>query len=108
MKLLLSPQAWRDISEIDDYSNERWGAEHAERYITALHEACRRLVVEPELGRRRPDLPPSYLAYAVGSHLIVYVVNVQQDRIDVLNVLHPAMDIAGRLRTAMLTQSRLD
>lgn len=104
MSLQLSPEAVRDIEDIFDYSARRWGVDQAETYVRALHAACRQLVENPALGRRRPDIPPPWLVFSVGSHLIVFRVGSTDDRVEVLNILHPAMDIAARLTRAL--QSR--
>lgn len=97
MKLVLSPEARRDIVEIEDFTEERWGTERAETYVRELYAACIRLTEDPDLGRRRSDVPPPYRVYATGRHLIVYRVGANQTDIEVLNVLHPAMNIASRL-----------
>lgn len=99
MTLLLSPEAVRDLGEIHDYTAERWGDTQALAYLRELQAACQRLVGNPDLGRRRADVPPPYRVLAVGSHLIVY--RSVDDRIEVLNILHPAMDIAARLADAL-------
>ena len=101
MKLLFSPEALRDLGEIDDYTTDRWGAAQAERYIRDLNAACQQLTETPERGRRRADLPPPYLAHAIGSHLIIYRINTAADCIEILNILHPAMNIPRRLAAAL-------
>ncbi len=106
MKLLLSPEAVRDIAEIFDFSADRWGEAQAERYVRDLHAACDRLTSEPALGHRRGDIPAPWLVHPVASHLIVYRINTTDDRIEVLNILHPAMDVGRRL-TQALERARL-
>ena len=101
MKLLLSPEARRDIVEFEDFTEERWGAACAESYVRELYAACITLTEDPDLGRRRADVPPPYRVYATGRHLIVYRIAANQTDIEVLNVLHPAMNIAGCLRDAL-------
>lgn len=98
MTFRLSKQAERDLSEINDYTALKWGESQSERYIHDLFAGFERLASNPELGRRRQDIPEPYLTYAVGSHLIIYRHNQAKSRVEVLNILHPKMDIAKRLR----------
>lgn len=98
---VLSREAGRDLEEIEDYSARRWGDAQAETYLRELFEAFERLSRNPDLGRARPDVPPPYLVYGAGSHLIVYRHSQQAKRVEVLNVLHPAMHMQRRLREAL-------
>ena len=95
----LSRQAELDVEDIEDYSARRWGDEKAAQYVRDIFGAFGKLAARPELGRPRTDIPPPYLVHAVGSHLIVYRIN--DGRVEVLNVLHPAMDIGKRIEAAL-------
>jgi len=97
---VLSREAGHDLAEIEDYTARRWGDHQAERYVTELFQAFGALADNPDLGRRRDDVPPPYLVYAVGRHLIVYQHQADGERVEILNVLHPAMDIRARLAEA--------
>lgn len=101
MKLLLSREAARDIEEIGDFTAERWGKRQAVIYIRNLHDAFERLANNPALGHRRFDLPAAFLVYQVASHLVIYRVDDGKDRVEVLNILHPSMDVAKRVATAL-------
>lgn len=104
MNLLLSPEAVHDLGEIYDFTAARWGDEQAATYLRRLDSACRDLAANPGKGRRRADVPAPYLVFSVGSHLIIY--RIVESRVEVLNILHPAMDLAARLRQALVRQTR--
>ncbi|MGN6208725.1 type II toxin-antitoxin system RelE/ParE family toxin [Asticcacaulis sp.] len=72
MSWILSKEARSVIEEIEDYTAMTWGDTQAARYVEALFQAFHKLGDNPALGRSRPDVPPPFLVYAVGSHLIVY------------------------------------
>ncbi len=97
----LSRQAERDIVEIEEFTAQKWGDSQAEAYVNKLFDAVRKLADNPRLGRVRSDIPPPYLVYSVNSHLIVYRHNPEAGRVEVLNVLHPAMDIEKRVLEAL-------
>jgi toxin ParE1/3/4 len=101
VKYVLSVEAGHDIEDIEDYTARTWGDAQAETYILDLFQAFQKLTEQPNLGRFRPDVPAPYLVYAVGSHLIIYRINQKHDRVEVLNILHPAMDIEKRLSEAL-------
>lgn len=92
----LSRAAGQDLEEIEDYTARVWGDQQAEAYIRDLFAAFDRLANNPALGRHRPDIPAIWLCYSVGRHLIVY--RLKDDQVEILNILHPRMDIAARLR----------
>lgn len=97
----LSHEAGRDLEEIEDYTTRRWGEGQAEKYLKDIFQAFSRLAKNPRLGRNRTDVPQPYLVYSVGSHMIVYRHNQLARRVEVLNVLHPAMDINRRMKEAL-------
>ena len=88
----------RVLDEIEEYSALSWGDARAERYIRDIFRAFDLLAENPELGRYRADLPPPYLAYSVGSHVIVYRYDQPSDQVQVLTLLHPAMDVSAQVR----------
>ena len=50
-KLKLSPRARRDLGEIWDYTEERWGADQAELYIKRIWQAIEAVAHDPAKGR---------------------------------------------------------
>ncbi len=98
---VLSREAGLSLAEIEDYTAQRWGDAQAEKYIRDLFAAFDLLADTPTIGRSRPDIPPPYLGYGVGSHLIIYRTNEARGSTDILNILHPAMNIEKRLTAAL-------
>ena len=101
MTYRLSREAGFDLDQIYDYTADTWGEAQAERYVRDIFAALERLDGDPGLGRRREDIPRPYLAYGVGGHLIIYRRNDAEGRVEVLNILHPAMNIGERLMQAL-------
>lgn len=91
----LTPAAQRDLSAIWDYTQERWDAAQAEIYISELRAAIDRIAADPNRGRACDDIREGYLRYAIGSHLIFYIVGANS--VDVIRVLHKRMDIGRHL-----------
>ena len=102
----LTRAAADDLAEIEDYTARQWGDEQAGRYVNALFDAFAALAANPDMGRRRADVPPPYRILSVGSHLIIY--RTVESRVEVLNILHPAMNLAARLRAALAKEAKRD
>ena len=101
MTYKLSQQAGHDLRDITRYTIEHWSEAQTRAYLQKLYDAFDKLAVRPSLGRKRKDIPEPYLVYAVGSHMIIYRYNDAKARVEILNILHPAMDITKRLRQAL-------
>ncbi|MGL4178689.1 MAG: type II toxin-antitoxin system RelE/ParE family toxin [Dermatophilaceae bacterium] len=91
MKLYrLTPAAQQDLSEIWDYTQQRWDAAQAETYLSEIDVAIRRIAADPVRGRSCDEIRPGYRRYAIGSHLVFY--RETPDSIDVIRILHQRMD----------------
>lgn len=86
----LTPAAQRDLSEIWDFTEDRWSAAQAESYLRDIQNAIERLAADPDRGRPVDDIRQSYRRYGIGSQLVFYV--QRGDRIDVIRILHQRMD----------------
>jgi len=88
----LTPAAQQDLSSIWDYTEARWDARQAETYIRELQAGVERIAEDPARGRACDELRESYRRYAIGSHLIYFVVSVDDGAVDVIRILHQRMD----------------
>ncbi|MDC5698711.1 type II toxin-antitoxin system RelE/ParE family toxin [Intrasporangium calvum] len=86
----LTPAAQRDLSSIWDYTQERWEARQAEKYILEIRAAIERIATDPDRGRSCEEIRAGYRRYGIGSHVIFYI--VQTDGVDVIRILHQRMD----------------
>lgn len=86
----LTPAAQRDLSSIWDYTDERWDAGQAEKYVGEIRAATERIAEDPARGRSCDDVREGYRRYSIGSHLLFYV--VRADGVDVIRILHQRMD----------------
>jgi toxin ParE1/3/4 len=86
----LTPAAQRDLSEGWDFTEERWGAGQAEKYIAEIRAAIERVAADPDRGRACDEIRQGYRRYGIGSHLLFFVVT--DDSVDIVRVLHQRMD----------------
>jgi toxin ParE1/3/4 len=91
MRLILSPDARRDMKNIARYSEREWGKEQRERYLFAVRQRFSGLLANPQLGAPRNDLGSGKRSLPVGRHVIFY--RVAGGDLHILRVLHQRMDI---------------
>ncbi|QOD43544.1 type II toxin-antitoxin system RelE/ParE family toxin [Clavibacter zhangzhiyongii] len=91
----LTPAATKDLSEIWDYTEERWDADQAESYVREIGAAIERVAEDSLRGRDCGDIRPGYRRYGIGSHTVYYV--DRPDTINVIRILHQRMDPSRHL-----------
>lgn len=94
MGFRLSDDADEDYFAIFRYGVEQFGQEQAERYADLLDRAFILLAAHPRAGRERPELRDAVRAYPTGSHMILYVVE-DDDDVMVLRIRHGREDWAA-------------
>jgi len=92
--LVFTPAAHADLVAIWHYTAEHWGVHQAERYADDIQSACHALATGKRLGRP-VDVRVGYLKYLVGSHVIYF--RDQNERLDVIRILHGKMDAERHL-----------
>lgn len=91
LPLKLSPKARQDFIDILRYTGENWGQDQLIVYRDKIDKALSTIRENPQIGHRRHDLPPNYRAYPVGSHMIVYRMDL--NGIGVVRILHQRMSL---------------
>lgn len=94
--ILIRPEAEIDIEDIADHTIAQWGIEQARHYVGDLRRAIERLSVD---GLRRPEeaeLFPGLRRARSGHHFIFYLID--DERVDVIRVLHERRDMMRQLQ----------
>jgi toxin ParE1/3/4 len=92
---ILTSRADGDLEEIWDYTEQTWSRTQARIYLTKLENRMIALAQHPTSGRKRYDLPGEPMSFHEGRHVIFY--RPTQEGIEVLRVLHDAMDFPRHL-----------
>jgi toxin ParE1/3/4 len=95
LPLKLSPKARQDFIDILRYTGETWGEQQLKVYRGKIDDALQAISHNPLLGQTREDLPELFLAYIVGSHVIIY--RPKADAIGVARILHQRMSRAKQV-----------
>jgi toxin ParE1/3/4 len=99
-----------DLRSIGDWTVERFGSQQAESYATTLALALADLADGPATvgAKSRNELGEGLLVLHVarhrrpGRHLIVFQVDSGKSTVEVLRILHDAMDLARHLPTGSM------
>ncbi|MEZ5690032.1 MAG: type II toxin-antitoxin system RelE/ParE family toxin [Rickettsiales bacterium] len=83
--------AEHDLSQIVDYTRNRWGSGKALEYIDGLEKIVQRLAVNPDIGIKRDGIRKNILIFPYISHVICY--ERQEYGIVVVRVLHKNMSL---------------
>ncbi len=86
----LTPAAQQDLSQIWDFTQERWDAGQAEKYIGEIRAAIERIAADPQRGRACDEIREGYRRYSIDSHLVFYVETASG--VDVVRILHQRID----------------
>lgn len=86
----LTPAAQQDLSDIWDFTEERWGIKQAELYVRKIVDSISFITDDPRRGRQRDEVRKDYLSFPVGSHVLFY--RIRPSHIEVIRILHQRMD----------------
>ena len=91
-KYAITTEARDDLKDIGRFSQQTWGRMQRIKYLAQLESRFRDLARERVKGRLRDDLPGAPMSFHVGRHVIFY--RHRNDGIEILRVLHDAMDFS--------------
>ena len=86
------PQAEADLRAIREYY-EHVAPDYAQTFVDGALETTRRLEAFPRLGRIVPKIGDEDLRELIYRHYrIVYIVDAEDERVDILTVFHSAKE----------------
>ncbi len=87
----LSAKALSDLKSIGRFSEQHWGRDQRNKYLSMLDSCFNSLANQPRIGIPCDYIKPGYRKYHVGRHLVFYrqVDNV----VEIIRILHDSMDI---------------
>jgi toxin ParE1/3/4 len=94
----LAGRAAADLLEIVRYTHQQWGGAQTQRYREELELALQHLSLAPDVGRKRDAIVPGLRSFPVAQHVVFYI--QRKDKILVLRILHPRMDVEDAFEKA--------
>lgn len=97
MTYKISKKAQIDIENIWLYTFETWSIEQADRYFNLILDEIEYLTQNPTSGKDFNHIRKGYYRSKVKSHYIFYRINLKENEIEIIRILHQQMDIENRL-----------
>lgn len=95
-KFSLSNKAVFDLSQIWEYTFNKWGLGQADSYYQMIIYNLKQLAFNPDLGKVDSILPQNLFEFRAGRHLIFYR-KVEENEIEIVRILHERMDLKIRI-----------
>jgi toxin ParE1/3/4 len=92
---VISKKAISDLEEIWLYTVGKWSIEQADRYYNLIFDEIAFICKNPKTGKQMGHVRQNYHAAKVKSHLIFY--KIENDKIQIVRILHERVDIDNRL-----------
>ncbi|WP_405199088.1 type II toxin-antitoxin system RelE/ParE family toxin [Christiangramia sp. LLG6405-1] len=96
-KYYLTKKAVADLTNIWDYTLEKWSEQQADYYYQNLIESFEELTEKPLLGKNYEGITAGLLGLRVKKHIIFYR-EISKDEIEITRILHGSMDLETRIR----------
>ena len=97
MNVKISNEAQVDLENIWLYTFETWSKNQADRYYNLILDEIEYLTENPTSGKDYSHIRKNYYRTKVKSHLIFDRINLRENEIEIIRILHQQMDIESRL-----------
>ncbi len=97
MSYKISVNAAEDLENIWLYTFTNWSQTQADRYINLIFDEIKYLDENPNSGKDIAHIRKNYRCSKVKSHVIFYRVMQQQNKIEIIRILHQSLDTENRL-----------
>ena len=98
MNFKIGKGASNDLEKIWVYTFENWPVEQADRYLNLLFDEIEYLAENPKSGKNYGKIRRGYFRSKVKSHVIFYKMNLKEETLEVIRILHQQMDIDSHIK----------
>jgi len=96
-KVILRQEAIDDLTNIWDYTFQKWSMNQANKYYSTIKFACQEIGKYPDIGRVYNGINEKLFGFKSGKHIIFYQV-ISTEEIEIIRILHERMDLKDRLK----------
>lgn len=91
MFIELSLEADHDLEHIYEYALAKFGVEQAVSYVISFDNVFEKLLADPHLGRKRPEIFKDLRSIVKEDHIVFY--RILEDRIRIVRILSARRDL---------------
>ncbi|MDX9852768.1 MAG: type II toxin-antitoxin system RelE/ParE family toxin [Tenuifilaceae bacterium] len=95
-KFRLTNKAVYDLTQIWNYTVDKWSEKQADKYYLMLIDNCNEVACNPELGKNYLGVTENLLGFKAGRHIIFYRI-IEEDEVEIIRILHEQMDLKNRI-----------
>lgn len=92
---VLSEIADKDLENIFDFTNEKFGFDQAEKYLLEIDDVFQKLVQNPRFGKQRNEIKSGLYSFPKDNHIIFY--RILDSHIRIVRILHGSRDLPNFL-----------
>jgi toxin ParE1/3/4 len=93
MNYKISQEAALDLEGIWIYTFKNWSVDQADRYLNLLFNEIEYLAENPGSGKDLNEIRKGYFLSPVKSHLILYKLDLKNEKLLIIRILHKRMDL---------------
>ncbi len=93
MNYKISKLAESDLENIWLYTFEEWSLEQADYYYDLIMDEIEYIAENPKTGEDFNEVRKGYFRSRVKSHFIFYKINLKEEKVEIIRILHQQMDI---------------
>lgn len=97
MNYKISKQAEIDLENIWLYTFEEWSLEQADYYLDLIIDEIEYISENPKTGKDYNDVRKGYFRSRVKSYFIFYRINIKEEIVEIIRILHQQMDIESHI-----------
>ena len=97
MNYKISKQAEIDLENIWLYNFEEWSIDQADYYFDLIMDEIEYISKNPKTGKDYNEIRKGYFRSRVKSHFIFYKINLKEENIEIIRILHQQMDIESHI-----------
>jgi len=96
-KYKLTNKAVDDLTQIWNYTLDKWFENKADKYYFMLLDNCQEVANNSDLGKNYSGVKEDLLGFKVGRHIIFYR-RIDENIIEITRILHEQMDLKNRIK----------
>ena len=97
MNYKISKQAEIDLENIWLYTFEEWSIEQADYYFDLIMDEIEYISKNPKSGKDYSNVRKGYFRSRMKSHFIFYRINLKEEKVEIIRILHQQMDIDSHI-----------
>ena len=95
-KYKFTNKAVDDLTQIWNYTFNKWSENQADRYYHMLVENCKEVACNPDSGKNYPEVSENLFGFKAGRHIIFYH-RIEENEVEITRILHEQMDLKNRI-----------